>query len=391
MDFKTFFKANFRQYSMFVALAVIWLMFGALTDWVFLKPRNLSNLFLQTSYITILAVGMVLVIVAGHIDLSVGSIAGFIGAVAAIVQVQCQFDTVSAVAISLLLGVVIGAWQGYWVAYREVPAFIVTLAGMLCFRGAVIAITGGETVGPLDDSFKALGQGYLPRLFWDGYKDPHDFTIILLGLALLTYVFMEMRNRKQRKSYGLEVLPFKILLLKMAFIIALMIYGFSIVTFYRGVPYALIIVTLVVGVLHFVSLNTIFGRYIYAIGGSKEAAKYSGINIKKVNMGIFLIMGVLSALAGLVFTARLNSASSNAGTLFELDAIAAAIIGGTSTLGGEGSVIGAVLGALIMATISNGMTLMNIPTEYQYIVKGLVLILAVWFDIHSRKKIRFIL
>ena len=379
-------KHNVRQYSMFIALIGIGVIFTVLTDGIFMAPRNLSNLLLQTSFIGILAVGMTLVIVGGHIDLSVGSIVGFTGAFAAVLQVQLGFSTLSVVILTLILGAIIGIWQGFWIAYRGVPAFIVTLAGMLIFRGALIALTGGQTIAPLEPAFRAIGQGYLPRLFvnTDATAGFHDFTFLVAVTAIIAYIIMELRNRSRRKQYGFVNLPLGLFAAKLAMVSLMVWLFFSIPMNYRGVPYSIMILLGLVFVFTFIANNTTFGRHVYAIGGNKEAAMLSGINIKLRTMWIFIIMGILSGLSGLVFTARLNSATASAGNLFELDTIAAVFIGGTSMRGGEGTVFGAIIGALVMASLNNGMSLMNISSEYQLIVKGLILILAVWFDISSR-------
>ena len=381
-------KHNVRQYSMFIALIGIGLIFTILTDGIFMSPRNLSNLLLQTSFIGILSVGMVLVIVGGHIDLSVGSIVGFTGAFAAVLQVQFGMSTLAVVVLTLGLGAVIGVWQGFWIAYRGVPAFIVTLAGMLVFRGALIALTGGQTVAPLRPAFRAIGQGYLPRLFvnTDAIAGFHDFSFIIAGLAIAAFVILELRSRARRKSYGFANLPRPLFVAKVGLVSLMLFLFFSIMVNYRGIPYSILILMGLVLLFSFIANHTTFGRHVYAIGGNREAALLSGINIKLKTLWIFILMGGLSGLSGLVFTARLNSATASAGNLFELDTIAAVFIGGTSMRGGEGTIFGAIIGALVMASLNNGMGLMNISSEYQLIVKGLILILAVWFDISSRNK-----
>ncbi|AFG36384.1 multiple monosaccharide ABC transporter permease [Spirochaeta africana] len=377
---------NVRQYSMFIALIGIGIIFTFLTNGIFMSPRNLSNLLLQTSFIGILAVGMTLVIVGGHIDLSVGSIVGFTGAFAAVLQVELGVNTITVVILTLILGAIIGVWQGFWVAYRGVPAFIVTLAGMLIFRGALIALTGGQTIAPLQPAFRAIGQGYLPRLFinTDVIAGFHDFTFFIAIASIIGYVVMELRTRARRNFYGFVNLPMPLFISKLVLVSLMVWLFFSIPMNYRGVPYSIMILLGLVLIFSYIANNTTFGRHVYAIGGNKEAALLSGINIKLRTMWIFIIMGTLSGLSGLVFTARLNSATASAGNLFELDTIAAVFIGGTSMRGGEGTVFGAIIGALVMASLNNGMSLMNISSEYQLIVKGLILILAVWFDISSR-------
>ncbi len=377
---------NIRQYAMFIALISIGVIFTVLTNGVFMSPRNLSNLLLQTSFIAILAVGMVLVIVGGHIDLSVGSIVGFTGAFAAVLQVNYGVNTVTVVILTLVLGAVIGVWQGFWIAYRAVPAFIVTLAGMLIFRGALIALTGGQTIAPLAPSFRAIGQGYIPRLFInvDAVSGFHDLSFLIAIVAIAAYVFLEIRVRTRRKRFEFTNLPMPLFIAKIVIVASMTWFFFSVMINYRGIPYSIMILMALVLLFVYITNNTTFGRHVYAIGGNREAALLSGINIKLKTFWIFVIMGGLSALSGLVFTARLNAATAGAGNLFELDTIAAVFIGGTSMRGGEGTVVGAIVGALVMASLNNGMSLLNVPSEYQLIVKGLILVLAVWFDISSR-------
>lgn len=378
-------KNNIRQYTMVIALLSIWLIFTVLTGGTFITSRNLSNLFLQCATVAILAVGMVLVMVAGHIDLSVGSIAGFTGAIAAVLQVKMNFGAVPAIIVTLAVGLLIGIWQGYWIAYREVPAFIVTLAGMLIFRGGIIGVTGGNSIGPMKDSFKAIGQGYLPKLFLSNASF-NDTSAILGIIFIILFIIFDLRKRRSRIKYGFEVLPMPLQILRMLGISIVIALVLSIMVSYMGIPYAILLLMALVVLFSFIANKTTFGRHIYAIGGNKEAARLSGINIKQRTMALFIVMGTLTTIAGIVFTARLNAATTSAGNLFELDAIAAAVIGGTSTMGGEGTIFGAIIGALVMASLDNGMSLMNVDVTYQYIIKGLILLLAVWVDIATRKK-----
>lgn len=370
------FKFDIRAYTMIFALLGIWVIFTFLTNGDFLSSRNLSMLARQMSITAILATGMVLVIVAGHIDLSVGSVAGFTGAIAAILQVIYHWNTTSTIIVTLLAGLLIGTWQGFWIAYRKVPAFIVTLSSMLVFRGGILLITKGVTISPLHKDFGIIGQGYIPPIL----------SVVLGIVAALAFVAMDLNKRKSRIKYGLSVTNLGIEISKIIGVIALITLFVAIMISYEGIPVPVLLVLILVLILTFVANNTTFGRYVYAIGGNKEAAVYSGINVVRTNMIIFLIMGVLSAIAGIVLTSRLNAATTSAGNLFELDAIASAIIGGASTLGGEGTVPGAILGALIMASIDNGMSLMNIDYSVLTIVKGLVLVFAVWVDISTKKR-----
>ncbi|GMQ65094.1 sugar ABC transporter permease [Vallitalea maricola] len=381
-------KKNIKQYTMFIALIGLMIIFTILTGGTFIMPRNLSNLFIQTSYIAILACGVVLVIVAGHIDLSIGSVVGFLGAIAATLQVNLHYGTLVTILITLFVGLLIGLWQGYWVAYRNVPAFIVTLAGMMIFKGALLGVTNGATIAPLDDSFKALGQGYIPNIgsLNIGSLSINMTTVIIGIIAIIIYNALELKKRGERKRYDFETLPKNLQMVKMIVVSLAIAIFFGIMASYKGVPYSIVFV-LIVGILYtFITKNTTFGRHVYAIGGNKEASRLSGINIKQRNLLIFASMGILSALGAIIFTARLNAASASAGAGLELEVIASAIIGGTSTMGGEGTIVGAIIGALVMATLNNGMSLMNVGPTWQYIVKGLILLLAVWVDISTKKK-----
>ncbi|MDD7795690.1 multiple monosaccharide ABC transporter permease [Clostridium sp. 'White wine YQ'] len=376
-------KTNLRQYTMFIALIAISLIFTFLTDGTFLTSRNLSNLLLQTATTAILACGMVLIIIAGHIDLSVGSVAGFTGAIAALLQVKYGWETAPTIVVTILVGIAVGVWQGFWVSYQGVPAFIVTLGGMMIFRGGVMAVTKGQTIAPTKPAFKAIGQGYLPKIS----DNLNDTTIALGILIIVAYLFLEIRKRKIRVTkYNFKVLPLPLEIAKLTAVSAMIALLFLIMISYRGIPYSIVLVLGLVLLFSFITTKTTLGRYVYAIGGNKEASKLSGINIQKVTMLIFVIMGFLSAVAGIVFTGRLDSATASAGNLFELDAIAACYIGGASAMGGEGSVMGAMIGALVMATLNNGMSLMNVDLTYQYIIKGLILLIAVRVDIATRKK-----
>lgn len=384
--FKGMFSVNMKQYTMFLALIALGIVFNILTGGTFLESRNLSNLLLQTASIAIVACGMLLVVIAGHIDLSVGSVAGFTGAIAAYLQVKCGWGTPEVILLAIFIGLLIGVWQGFWVAYQGLPAFVVSLGGMLIFRGGVIGVTNGETIAPLRPAFKALGQGYLPGLISKSGAF-NDTTLILGIITIAAYLFIEIRRRNIRvKKYNLKVLPLSLQILKMAVVSAILALFFSIMIFYRGMPYCILLLIGIIIVFLIITTKTTFGRHIYAIGGNKEAAKLSGINYNKVCMFIFIISGIMASVSGLVFTARLNSATASAGNLFELDACASCFIGGASPMGGVGTVLGAMIGALIMATINNGMSLMNVNIKYQYIVKGLIVILAVWADILNRRK-----
>lgn len=380
-------RNNIRQYTMFIALIGIMFIFSMIND-VFFTPRNLSTLFMQTAHIAILASGTVLVIVAGHIDLSIGAVVGLTGAIAAILQANYGLGVVPAIVVTLAIGALIGLWQGYWVAYRDVPAFIVTLAGMMIFNGLLLGVTKGETIAT-SNTFNKIGQDYIPTLFVENSpKDllPHDTTIIFLVLIVIGYLWYEIKRRKERINYGFEILPLKLFLLKIGLITSLITVIFLIMALYLGIPYSILILMVIGSIYTFITTKTTFGRHVYAIGGNKEAAKLSGINIRQRTLWIFISSGILGAIGGIIYTARVGSAAASAGQGMELDVIAAAIIGGTSTLGGQGTIIGAIIGALVMSTLNNGMLLLDVGTTERLIVRGLVLLLAVWIDISSRKR-----
>jgi D-xylose transport system permease protein len=369
------FKFDLQAYTLIIALVLIAVIFSVFTSGEFLSSRNISNLITQMSVIAVLAIGMTLVIVAGHIDLSVGSLVGLTGGIAAILQVWQGWGTFSVVIAAIVIGAILGLWQGWWVAYRAVPAFIVTLGGMLIFRGILIGLSKGQTVAPMEDSFKQIGNSYFP------YVPGYIVAVISIGLL----VFWTLQNRKKRKQLGLMIPAATLDFGKVgiyAFFILLTTYMLN---RYLGIPVPFLIVILFAAVFIFISNKTAFGRSIYALGGNQEAAALSGINIKRSTLWVFITMGGLAGVAGVLLTSRLNAATVSAGNMYELDAIAACVIGGTSLVGGRGKIVGALIGALIMASIDNGMSMMNIQAFWQYIVKGLILIVAVWIDISSKK------
>ncbi len=381
-------KMNVRQYSMFIALLFLMVIFTIFTkNNVFITPGNLSNLLLQTATVAVMTCGIVLVIVAGHIDLSIGSVVAFTGAVAATL-LNSGVPTFLAVVITLLIGTLIGLWYGFWVAYQDIPAFIVTLAGSMIFRGGVLLVTGGASVATTRfTGFNDLAGGYVPSF---GGDMGINLVALIVGIAaIVVFNIMEIKKRAERISYGFEVGSKQMQLLKMLLISVGVALFFGILAIDSGIPYSIVILSVIAAFYIFLSYKTKFGRYVYAIGGNKEAAKLSGINIKFVNMMIFVSMGILTALGGMLYTARLATATAAAGNGLELEVIAAAIIGGTSTMGGEGTIIGAIIGALVMTTLNNGLDLMGAPwssSEWKYIIKGLILLGAVWFDLASRKR-----
>jgi putative multiple sugar transport system permease protein len=380
-----FLKNNLREYGMLLSLFAIMLFFQVVTDGTLLRPLNLTNLVLQNSYIVIMALGMLLVIVTGHIDLSVGSVAGFIGAVAAVLMVQFNMNFILATLICLVLGGLIGAAQGYWVAYFKIPSFIVTLAGMLVFKGLALAILQGQSVGPFAPTFQKLSSGFIPELIPDaGTLYP---TSLLIGAALATaLVMMNMRTRARQQSHGMEAEPTGFFVFKNALLFAAIVYFTYLIASHRGLPNVLVIIMALIGVYAFVTSRTTIGRQIYAVGGNAKAASLSGIKTERLTFFTFVNMGMLAALAGLVFAARLNTATPKAGLGFELDVIAACFIGGASAYGGVGKVGGAVIGALIMGVMNNGMSILGIGIDYQQVIKGIVLLGAVCLDVYNQKR-----
>jgi len=369
------FRFDARAYSMIGAVVLIWAFFSLMHE-RFLTPTNLSNLFLQMSVTSILAIGMVLVIVAGQIDLSVGSLVGLTGGIAAVLNVWYDWDPVSVVLVTIALGSLIGLVQGWIVAYLAVPAFIVTLGGMLMFRGILLGTTKSVTVAPLDPSLKAIGQEYLPEfLGW-----------IVGAIGVIGTAAVVLWSRWRRKRYGFKVAPLPMSLLHTALIGVFILGAVWVLNSYKGIPIPFIIVIVLALLFTFIARNTVFGRQIYAIGGNPEAARLSGIPIRRRILMVFVLCNTLAAIAGIVLTARVNAATMSAGTMYELDAIAACVIGGTSLMGGTGTVTGAILGALIMVSLDNGMSIMNMESFWQYIVKGAILILAVYMDISSRRR-----
>ncbi|OXS75639.1 ABC transporter permease [Domibacillus enclensis] len=378
---KQLFKNNMRQYSMIFALIVIMLLFQVLTSGLLLQPLNITNLILQNSYILILAIGMMLVIITGHIDLSVGSIAAFVGAISAILMVNYEMSTFGAVAISLLVGAAIGAWQGFWVAYVKIPAFIVTLAGMLLFRGLTMIVLEGKSIAPFPETFQKMSSGFIP----DG--SAANVVTLLIGAALsVALVITQLKARRTQKKFDFDVQSKGLFMLKLVGMVVLLNVFTYVLASYEGIPNVLILLGILIIVYTYVMKKTKAGRHIYAIGGNEKAAQLSGIKTKQMTFWVFVNMGVLSALSGLIFAARLNAATPKAGNLFELDAIAACFIGGASAYGGIGTVPGAIIGGLVMGIMNNGMSLLGLGIDWQQGIKGLVLLAAVAFDIYNKNK-----
>ena len=382
-------QQNIREYGMYIALFVIMVIFTITTDGIFISSRNISNLLNQTGYIAILAVGMTLVIVIRHIDLSVGFLAGFLGAVAAIALAFWGMSVIAVIPMVLAFGVLAGLLTGFLVAQMKIPSFVATLAGWLVYRGLILLVT--ESTGTIiisNDAFNAIGNGYIPDIpgLLGFLPEVHKLTLILGLIALILYVFSEINDRRKKLAYDFEVLPMNIFVLKMVFV-SIVIAGITwVLAGYNGLSWTVVIMLVVTGIYHFITTRTVLGRHIYAIGGNPEAAELSGISVKRLIYVVFGSMGMLSALSGILFASRLQSATTTAGTLFELDAIAAAYVGGVSAAGGVGKVTGSIIGALVMTSLTSGMNLMGIGIAYQYIVRGLVLAAAVIFDVATRNQ-----
>jgi putative multiple sugar transport system permease protein len=389
---------NIREYGMWIALFAVMAIFEYTTKGLFLSPRNISVLFIQTGYIAVLAVGMTLVIVIRWIDLSVGFLAGFLGAIAAILMVNYNVPTFPTILIVLLLGTIAGLLTGFLVAQLKIPAFVATLAGWLIYRGAILVATesSGTIIIPNDD-FNAIGNGYLPdvvRTFmqWIGINTEgflpsmHLLTIALGVLAIVFLIIGQINDRRKKQSYNFEVLSLDMFLLKILFISGLIGAIVWTLAAYQGLSWTVVIVVVVVGIYHFITTETVLGRHIYAIGGNPEAAELSGVSIKQITYIVFGSMGLLSALSGIMFASRLQSATQTAGSLFELDAIAAAFVGGASAAGGVGKVMGSIIGALLMMSLTSGMNLMSVGVQWQYVFRGAVLALAVVFDVATRNR-----
>ncbi|WP_017349931.1 xylose ABC transporter permease XylH [Pantoea sp. A4] len=370
-------RFNLQVLVMLGAIVLIALFFTWTTDGAWLSPRNVSNLLRQTAITGILAVGMVFVIISAEIDLSVGSMMGLLGGAAAIFDVWLGWPLPLTIVVTLVMGLLLGTWNGWWVAYRKVPSFIVTLAGMLAFRGILVGITDGTTVAPTSPAMSQIGQSYLPGGVGFGFG--------FVGLAL--FILWQWRLRLRRQQLGLAQPAATGTLARQAITAVLVLGAIWLLNDYRGVPTPVLLLALLLLAGMFMATRTAFGRRIYAIGGNIDAARLSGINVARTKLAVFAINGVMVAIAGLILSSRLGAGSPSAGNIAELDAIAACVIGGTSLAGGVGSVAGAVMGAFIMASLDNGMSMMDVPTFWQYIVKGAILLLAVWMDTATRRRV----
>ena len=385
----TLFRANARQYGMLVALVLVIAIFQFTTNGKLLGSLNVTNIFLQNGYIVLMALGMLLVIVVGHIDLSVGSVAAFTGAVAAVLMVSWKLDPLLAGVVALVIGGVIGAWHGFWIAYMGIPSFIATLSGMLLFRGLTLFMLQGQPVGPFPESFRAIASGFIPDPIaggGGGGAAVHVTSLVLAAGLVLLLILSDLRARREQVKYGFSVSPNYVFVIRNALLAGSIMFLAWLMANYNGLPVVLVLMLVLTGLYIFVTNRTVIGRRLYAVGGNAKAAMLSGVNFKRLVFLAFVNMGVLAALGGLVFAARLNSATPKAGNGFELDVIAAVFVGGASAYGGVGTVFGAVIGALFLGVLNIGMGIMSIGIDYQQAIKALVLLGAVYFDVSSKRK-----
>ena len=372
----------FSKYSMIIILAVLLVAFQLMTDGIFWRPLNITNLVLQNSHILVLAAGMLLVVLLGHVDLSVGSVMAFVGAIAGVLMVNNGISPWLAVPLCLLMGAVIGAWQGFWVAYVGIPAFIVTLSGLLMFRGLTQVVLGGQSLAPFPKAFQQISTGYLPDI---AGGQIHLLSMILGVVITGILILGQWRTRERRKKNLFEVESMAAFAFKAVFTAVVFLGATYIFASYQGYPIILIVLGVIVAAYGFLTNKTVAGRQIYATGGNKKAAELSGIKTKKITFWVFVNMGMMAALAGLVLAARLNAATPQAGTSMELDAMAAVYFGGASTSGGIGTVMGAIVGGLVMGVLNNGMSILGVGVDWQQAIKGLILLLAVVLDIYNKK------
>jgi putative multiple sugar transport system permease protein len=383
-DLRALLTRNLRTSGIYIAFVAIVALFAILTDGVSLSPNNITNIVLQYSYILVLAIGMVLVIIAGHIDLSVGSVVALTGAVSAVLVIKNGMPWWVGMLAAIAVGLAVGAWHGFWVAYVGIPAFIVTLAGMLLFRGLTLQVLDNISLSPFPPEYSKVASGFLNGLLGgDGYD---AFTLLIGAIAVAGYAVSGFRTRLARITYQQPVESFPLFVARVVLVGAVVMYFAWQLAHARGLPIVLIILSVLIIAYGVISQRTVFGRQIYAIGGNLAAAQLSGVKVKVVNFWIFVNMGFLSAVAGIIYSSRSNGAQPAAGEMFELDAIAAAFIGGAAVTGGVGTVVGAMVGGLIMAVMSNGMQLMGVDQSIQSVVKGLVLLLAVAFDVYNKRR-----
>jgi putative multiple sugar transport system permease protein len=386
-------QQNIREYGMYIALFVIMIIFTITTQGTFISSRNIVNLVNQTGYIAVLAIGMTLVIIIRHIDLSVGFLAGFLGAIAAlgmadsnVIAAGMNLPVYVVIPMTLALGILAGIITAFLVAQMQIPSFVASLAGWLIYRGAILVVT--ESTGTIiiaNDAFNAIGNGFIPDIPDIGIlPGVHKLTLILGVIAIILMIYNEINDRRKKQSYNFETLPTEMFVIKLVFISGIIGAITWVLAGYQGLSWTAVVVLVVTLIYHFIMSQTVLGRHIYAVGGNPDAAELSGISVKRLVYVVFGSMGMLSALSGILFASRLQSATTTAGTLFELDAIAAAYVGGVSAAGGVGKVIGSIIGALVMTSLTSGMNLMGIGISYQYMVRGAVLAAAVIFDVATR-------
>lgn len=376
-------RIDFKKYSMFIALVAIIILFEILTDSILLKPMNISKLIMQNSYVLILAIGMLPCILTGNVDLSVGSVLGFISAICGTLIIQKGMPVWLTIIIALICGLLVGAWQGLWIAYVHVPAFIVTLSGMLIFKGLTMVILKGNTLAPFPDSYSVVAAGNLPQYKVGGID------LVTMGLAVVFVVLLvtlQIRKRLKKKKYVATISSMSFFITGLVIEAAIILFACYWISLYRGLPNVLLLLVALIVIYTFITQNTVIGRHVYAFGGNEKASRLSGIKTNRVLFLVYMNMGLMAALAGIIFSGRLNAAAPSAGVGFELDAIAACYIGGASASGGIGTIAGAVIGGLVMGVLNNGMSIMGIGIDWQQAIKGLVLLVAVAFDVYSRKK-----
>lgn len=380
-------KSNMRQYTMLIALILIMGFFQIATNGILLMPMNVTNLVLQNSYVLILAIGMTLcILTGGNIDLSVGSVCAFVAAIVGNLVINLKMDITLAIIIGLLIGAIIGIWHGFWIAYMRIPAFIVTLAGMLLFRGLTITMLKGLTLSPFPESFQKISSGFVPNFLSNISSGLNLVPILVSIICSVILILVQMKKRSEQIKNGMETTPISLFVAQLALIIfAINLFAYWLAA-YKGIPIILIILGVLIIGYHFFTTKTVQGRYIYAVGGNEKAAKLSGINTNKVFFFVYLNMAVLSAVGGIAFASRTNSAFPLLGTNFEMDAIASCFIGGASTTGGIGTIMGTIIGALVMGVLNNGMSIMGVGSDWQQTIKGFVLLMAVAFDIISKNK-----
>ena len=386
---RNFLRDNVRQYGMLIALVVIMLFFQVATDGVLLVPMNVTNLVLQNAYVFILAIGMTLcILTGGNIDLSVGSVVAFIGALCGTLVITLHLNVWLSMGLVLLVGLAIGVWQGFWIAYLRLPAFIVTLAGMLTFRGLTVFMLKGLTIGPFPDVFQQISSGFVPDLLGGDGAALNIMTLVVGAVIAGLYVLVQFSQRLHRRRNGYASASFGLFIAGVVLVVGVIGLASYWLASYRGLPVIFIIIGILVAAYSFFTQRTVPGRNLYAMGGNEKAAQLSGINTNRVLFFAYVNMGVLAAVTGIAVSSRLNAASPLAGQNFELDAIAACFIGGASATGGIGTIVGAIIGALVMGVLNNGMSILGIGSDIQQVVKGLVLLLAVAFDVLSKRKAR---